>query len=81
MIVHAAGETGPAEPGTVAVLLECRDEAELRALAGLCRGSRLIVESEGPYAGQALAFACPPGQRLRALGHLRLWRGGCHFGK
>lgn len=76
MIVHAAGETGPAPPGTIAILLRVADENELLAVAKLVKGAHMIIECEGPYAGQALAFGVPPGDRQPALGRLGLWRGG-----
>lgn len=76
MILHAAGETGPAPAGTVAILLSAADEPELRALAQLDPDSHLVVECDGPYAGQALAIGFPPrADKRRAYGHLRLWRG------
>lgn len=76
MILHAAGECGPAKPGTVAILLAAADETELRALASLDRDSHLVIESEGPYAGQALAIGFPPrAEKRAAFNHLRLWRG------
>jgi hypothetical protein len=76
MIVHAAGETGPASPNTIAILLEVADEAALRAHAQLVQHSHLIVESDGAHAGHAMALAVPPGARIGAFGHLPLWKGG-----
>lgn len=77
MIVHAAGETGPARNGTIAILLAAADEAELMALSRLDKHSYVIVEGDGPYTGQALAVGFPPcPERKRCYGHLRLWRGG-----
>lgn len=77
MILHAAGETGPAPPGTVAILLAAKDEEELRALAELQPDSHLIFECDGPYEGQAMAIGFPPTQARRGCyGHLKLWRGG-----
>lgn len=76
MILHASGETGPAPSGSVAILLAARDEAELRALATLDSESHLIVECDGPYAGQALACGFPPRREKRAsYNHLKLWKG------
>lgn len=76
MIVHAAGESGPAPDGTYAVLLQARDEADIRLLGAL-PGAHLIVETEGPHAGQAMAvgFAPAPGKRPD-LSCYRLWEGG-----
>ncbi len=77
MILHAAGETGPAPPGSIAILLAAKDEAELRALASLAKDSHLIVECDGPYAGQAMAIGFPPvAERRACYGHLPLWKGG-----
>lgn len=76
MILHASGETGPAPPGSVAILLAAKDEVELRALAQLDQDSHLIVECDGPYAGQALAIGFPPRHEKRAAyNHLKLWKG------
>lgn len=75
-ILHAAGESGPAPPGSVAILLAAKDEDELRALATLDSESHLIVECDGPYAGQALAIGFPPrAEKRAAYNHLRLWKG------
>lgn len=77
MILHAAGETGPAPDGSIAILLAAKDEAELRALAMLAKDSHLIIECDGAYAGQAMAIGFPPtGERRACYGHLRLWKGG-----
>ena len=76
MILHAAGETGPAPGGTVAILLAAADEDELRALAQMDSDSHLVVECDGPFAGQALAIGFPPrAEKRAAYNHLRLWRG------
>ncbi len=76
MILHAAGETGPAPQGSVAILLRVADEAELRAVAQLVKNPHMVIECDGPFAGQAMAFGLEPGDRQPAFGHLRLWRGG-----
>lgn len=76
MILHAAGETGPAPPG-IAILLSCADEQELRRLAMLDKQSHLILECDGPYAGQAMALGFPPcDERKKHYSHLPLWKGG-----
>jgi hypothetical protein len=60
----------------VAILLAAKDEDELRALATLDSESHLIVECDGPYAGQALAIGFPPrAEKRAAYNHLRLWKG------
>lgn len=77
MILHAAGETGPAPEGSVAILLAARDEAHLRALASRDPDAKLIVECDGPYEGQALAIGFSPCvERKKHFGDLPLWRGG-----
>jgi len=80
MAVHAAGESGPADPGTIAVVLSVADEAELLALyAKLDAESEhcpiLIREPDAPWSGQAmsLGFLTPHG-KSKAVKHLRLWR-------
>jgi hypothetical protein len=53
--------------GTYAVALTAKNEAELRSLAetleqaGLPR--HLIIESDAPYTGQAVALGIPPTDR------------------
>lgn len=71
MAVHAAGETGPADPFTIAVVLQVADEAELLSLvdADAC----LIREPDPPWHNAAMALAWRPGARRRELRHLRLW--------
>ena len=67
--------TGPAPANSIAVLLEARDEAELRSLAETCADALLIVESDGKYAGQAMAIGFPPRpDKRKELAHLKLWR-------
>lgn len=80
MAVHAAGESGHADPGTVAVVLAVADELALRALfAALDAGHEhcpvLITEPDSPWHGQAMAigFLTPHG-KSKAVKHLRLWR-------
>jgi hypothetical protein len=78
--VHAAGESSDRVPkGTIAVALEVGSEIELRGLshrltlAGIAHVT--IVESEGLYAGQAMAIGIEPTEdRLsvrRLTSHLR----------
>lgn len=75
MAVHAAGETGVAPPGTVAVVLGIPTEADLIHLSEKVEGFHLFFESDGPYAGQAMSggFLSPQG-KCPAFAHLRLWR-------
>lgn len=77
MILHAAGESGPAPPGSVAILLGVADEPELRELAARTPGAHIVSECDGPYEGQAMAFALAPCvDRRTEFAHLRLWKGG-----
>ncbi len=80
-VLHAAGETGPAPHGSVAVLLECANEDELRTIASTFPEAHLIVECDGEYAGQAMAFAIPPGEKRGALRRFPLWKGGADRAK
>lgn len=65
-LIHAAGHTGfaPLPAGVYAVALTVPDELELRALANrLARAGlprHLVVESDEPYAGQAMALGIRP---------------------
>lgn len=76
--VHAAGETGPATPGTYAVVLAVPDEGQLlRTAVELLRADvpfHLVRESDG----QAMAIGiapCHPGRGMRrVLSSLPLWR-------
>jgi hypothetical protein len=82
MAVHAAGETGLAPPGTIAVVLQVEDEAALLALWADIHAQHdthiddtLFFESEGNYAGQAMAIGyLSPQGKSGLLSHLRLWR-------
>lgn len=82
MAVHAAGETGLAPPGTVAVVLQVENEAELLALWNEVHApsdtrfdDTLFFESEGEYAGQAMAIGyLSPQGKSELFRHLRLWR-------
>lgn len=63
-IVHAAGESGPAPAGSIAVALTVVDEDELLALSmrldTLGVEHVLIRENAGPYDGQAMAIGAKP---------------------
>lgn len=76
-ILHASGETGPCPPGSIAILLAAKDEAELRALAALDPSSHPIMECDGRFKGQLMAIGFPPClERKPHFDHLPLWRGG-----
>lgn len=77
MAVHAAGETGPAPAGTIAVVLQVKDESELLALSSRLSGHNHILfhEPDPPYLGQAMSLGLLSTQgKVKALSHLRLWR-------
>lgn len=63
MVTHAAGETGPVPEHTRAVVLSVPDEQSLLKEADRLPEARLgrglIVETEGPYAGQLMAVGLP----------------------
>jgi len=73
MIVHAAGETGPAGPHTIAILLQVANEEELLSLMEIIPEAHLIREPDPPFNGEAMALALKPGSRKRELRKLRLW--------
>jgi hypothetical protein len=82
MCCHAAGDSGLGLPGTVAVVLQVADEAELLALwadihapSDTRINDTLFFESDGEYAGQAMAIGyLSPQGKSGLLSHLRLWR-------
>lgn len=63
-VCHAAGESGPAPPGSIAVVLGVESEAQLIRIAGrlTARGVLyvLIRENAGPYSGQVTAIGVMP---------------------
>lgn len=63
-VLHAAGESGPAPPGSIAVALGVSSEADLLRIADRLhdRGIAhvLIREDAGPFEGQATAIGIPP---------------------
>lgn len=65
--VHAAGESGPALPGTFAVVLAARNEEDLLQLEERLRAAALphvsIREPDPPYLGALMAIGFPPGPR------------------
>jgi hypothetical protein len=70
-LIHAAGQSvsEPLSEGSYAIALHAKDEVALRALsARLTAGGiehRLIVESDPPYSGQAMAIGVRPMDRKR----------------
>lgn len=81
-VAHAAGESGPAPPGSIAVVLGVPNEAELLAIDArlTARGVAhvLIRENAGPFNDQATAIGvCPTHDRKtvgKAVSSLRLVR-------
>lgn len=75
-IVHAAGESSPGNlvEGTHAVVLTVPDEAALLALSTRMRVSGVvhvvIVESDAPYEGQAMALGFRPNRKEVIRRHL-----------
>lgn len=75
-LIHAAGysSTGSLPAGTYAVALTVPDEAELRALASTLERAglphHLIIESDDPFAGQAMAIGLAPMDRKRLKPYL-----------
>jgi len=73
-LCHAAGETGPAEPGCYAVVLAAESQRELSRLADRLDALEVpvhrVVESHGRYAGQLMAIGIPPGPKSIRGWHL-----------
>jgi hypothetical protein len=75
--VHAAGESvaGPVPPGTHAVVLAAKDEAELHCLSTRLSAADvphvLITEPDPPFNGQATALGIQPMERERLRPFLR----------
>jgi peptidyl-tRNA hydrolase len=71
-VAHAAGESGPAPPGSIAVVLGVPNEAELLAIDArlTARGVPhvLITENAGPYDGQATAIGVHPTHDRKTVG-------------
>jgi len=63
-VCHAAGESGPAPLGSIAVVLGVPNEAELNAVAKRLAAAGVlhvpIHENAGPFAGQATAIGVMP---------------------
>lgn len=74
-IVHAAGEsaTGPVPPDTFAIVLAVPGEAQLMELASKIAEAglehRVIVETDGPHAGQAMTIGVRPDRRSALRRH------------
>lgn len=74
-IVHAAGESveGPVPPDAFAIVLGVPGETELRALSSRLTAAdvehRLIVETDGAHAGQAMTLGCRPAPRSSLRRH------------
>lgn len=71
-VAHAAGESGPAPSGSIAVVLGVPNEAELLAIDArlTARGVPhvLITENAGPYDGQATAIGVHPTHDRKTVG-------------
>lgn len=71
-VAHAAGESGPAPPGTIAVVLGVPHEAELLAIARRFATREiehvLIRENAGPFDGQATAIGVRPTHDRKRVG-------------
>lgn len=80
MITHAAGETGPAEVGTHAVVLSVPNEEALVNVAAALEGRgvyhHVVTEPWEPYNGAAMAIGLPPGPRCKVLSRLSLYNPG-----
>jgi len=70
-VAHAAGESGPAPPGSIAVVLGVTNEAELLAIDArlTTRGVPhvLIREDAGPFSDQATAIGVVPTTDRKAI--------------
>jgi hypothetical protein len=80
-LTHSAGESGPASPGTYAVVLSAESEQELERIAARLEQHDVpvhrVVEGSGRYSGQLMALGVPPGpksQRGKHLSNLPLLR-------
>ena len=81
-VCHAAGESGPAPPGSIAVVLGVAGEPELLLVADKLDAQRvphvLIREDSGPYEGQVTAIGIQPtndrASVRKAVSSLRLVR-------
>jgi len=71
-VAHAAGESGPAPPESIAVVLGVADEAALLAIAERLTVHAvkhvLIRENAGVYAGQATAIGVRPTHDRKRVG-------------
>ncbi len=75
-LIHAAGYStkSPLPDGTYAIALHVRDEDELRRLAARLTmaniAHHLIIESDEPYVGQAMAIGIEPCDRRSVKSYL-----------
>ena len=71
-VAHAAGESGPAPPGSIAVVLGVPNEAELLAIAARLTARSvpftLIRENAGQFDGQATAIGVVPTTDRKMVG-------------
>ena len=71
-VAHAAGESGPAPPGSIAVVLGVPNEAELLAIAERLEACdvpfTLIRENAGPFDGEATAIGVKPTHDRKTVG-------------
>jgi peptidyl-tRNA hydrolase len=71
-VAHAAGESGPAPPGSIAVVLGVPSETELIAiddrLTALGVPHVLIRENAGPFDGQATSIGVHPTHDRKRVG-------------
>ena len=74
-LIHAAGESGPAETGTVAVALQVPYEHKLVALSERLERHDiehvLIREPDPPWNGQAMALGVRPTDRGKVRRHFK----------
>lgn len=70
-LVHAAGESGPVKPGTIAIALRSSRAAIYQLLEELGGDPRFsiapVYETDGDYAGQLMAIGFAPVERSSRL--------------
>ena len=63
-LVHAAGETGPTEPGTHAIVLSAKNEKHLLKIEFQLSGSKIkyhsVREPDSPWNGELMAIGLYP---------------------
>lgn len=71
--IHAVAESTPSQlpPESIAVALQATDELHLRAVSRDLSAREVphhvVVETDGPYAGQAMAIGIRPTRDRRAV--------------